>query len=364
MTVRYGVIGAGMMAREHIRNLALMPECAVSALADPDPAMLQEAQADCNGTPRIFSDHQSLLDAGICDALLVATPNHTHAAVLTDILPHELPILMEKPLATTAADCRRILEAARERIAPVWVAMEYRYMPPITMLCEKVHAGLIGRVITVTVREYRYPFLDKVGNWNRFNRNTGGTLVEKCCHYWDLMRFVVASDPVRIYASGAMDINHIHERYDGQAPDIIDNAFAIADFANGTRGMMDLCMFGEGYHWQEEISVTGSEARIDARIPGPPRFDPNGRAHQARIELSRRDGKTVPLTLPDLDDSLLRVGDHHGATYFQMQRFHQLVKTGRGQPDVTLEDGLWSVVIGEAAEASVQSGQSVEIDLS
>ncbi|MEZ5177594.1 MAG: Gfo/Idh/MocA family oxidoreductase [Acidimicrobiales bacterium] len=64
-----------------------------------------------------------------------------------------------------------------------------------------------------------FPFLAKVGDWNRFNRNTGGTLVEKCCHFFDLMNQVVDDTPVRVLASGAQDVNHLDEAYDGEVPD-------------------------------------------------------------------------------------------------------------------------------------------------
>ena len=47
-----------------------------------------------------------------------------------------------------------------------------------------------------SVREHRLPFLTKVDNWNRFNRNTGGTLVEKCCHFFDLMHRIAAQRPI------------------------------------------------------------------------------------------------------------------------------------------------------------------------
>jgi len=62
--------------------------------------------------------------------------------------------------------------------------MEYRYMPPIAELIRQVHAQeATGPAVMLSIREHRYPFLHKVGDWNRFNRNTGGTLVEKCCHF-------------------------------------------------------------------------------------------------------------------------------------------------------------------------------------
>jgi len=82
----------------------------------------------------------------------------------------------------------------------------------------------------LTVREHRYPFLPKVGNWNRFSKNTGGTLVEKCCHFFDLMRLIMRADPIRLFASGAMNHNHRDEIYDGRPSDILDNAYVVLDF--------------------------------------------------------------------------------------------------------------------------------------
>ena len=70
--------------------------------------------------------------------------------------------------------------------------------------------------------------------------------MEKCCHFFDLMRLVAGADPVRVMASGGQDVNHLDEVYDGRVPDIVDNAFVIVDFANGVRGALDLSMFAEG----------------------------------------------------------------------------------------------------------------------
>ena len=91
----------------------------------------------------------------------------------------------------------------------------------------------------LTLREHRIPFLRKFGDWNRFNRNSGGTLVEKCCHFFDLMRLVAGSDPVRVMASGGQAVNHLDEVYDGQRSDIWDHAYVIVDFESGMRAMLD-----------------------------------------------------------------------------------------------------------------------------
>ena len=90
--------------------------------------------------------------------------------------------------------------------------MEYRYMPPVKHFINEVHKNIIGKIKMLSIREHRFPFLNKVDDWNRFSTNTGGTLVEKCCHFFDLMRLVIQSEPVKVYASGNQDVNHLNEK--------------------------------------------------------------------------------------------------------------------------------------------------------
>lgn len=357
--LRYGIIGAGMMGQEHIRNIGLLPGAQVTAVSDPDPHM-RAASATLAGDAQAFADHRQLLDSGLVDVLVVASPNQTHAAILADALTGDWPIMVEKPLCTTLADGARIAALAKGRKAPVWVAMEYRYMPPVARLIELAHSGAAGPIRIVSIREHRYPFLHKVGNWNRFSRFSGGTLVEKCCHFFDLMRLVLRDEAIRVFASGAADVNHRDERYDGETPDIIDNALVIVDFAGGARAMLELCMFAEGSHFQEEIAAIGDAAKLEAKVPGPARFLPEGEAREAEFVVSPRATKTPIREISHVDPGVLSAGDHHGSTYFQHLRFMGIVRSG-GDPEVTLHDGLRAVEIGLAAEESVKSGQPVSL---
>lgn len=362
MTLRYGLIGSGMMGQEHIRNINLLEGCEVTAVADPDEGM-RSRSAQTAGGAAAFADYRDMLSADVCDVLLIGAPNDTHHGILMDVLDTPLPILCEKPLCTTSAHCREVLAKAEGRAAPVWVAMEYRYMPPVQRLLTELAAGTAGTPRMVAIREHRFPFLEKVGDWNRFNARTGGTLTEKCCHFWDLMRLSLQSDPVRVYASAGVDVNHLDESYDGARPDILDNAFVTVDFANGARGMLDLCMFAEGSYWQEVISVTGEKARVDAKVPGPARFSSDGKERASEIEISNRASKEVVREEVEVDEAILSAGDHHGSTFFQHMRFRDLVVSGKGAPEVSLTDGLWSVIVGEAAEESARTGQAVEVSL-
>lgn len=360
-TIRYGLIGAGMMGQEHIRNIALLEGTEVTALADPDAGMRALACNLAGGSVRAFADHRDLLAADLCDAYLVATPNDLHFALMHDVLATAKPIICEKPLAIRSSECRELMRLAEGRAAPVWVAMEYRYMPPVARLIAEVHAGTSGTPRMMSVREHRFPFLKKVGDWNLFNARTGGTLVEKCCHFFDLMRLTLRADPVRVYASAGADVNHKEERYADVEPDILDNAYVNIDFDNGTRAMLDLCMFAEGSYWQEVISVTGDRARVEAFVPGPARFTRDRLERHSEIAISDRLEKEERREVIDVDDRILRAGDHHGSTFFQHERFLDLVRRGHGDPEVSLADGYWSVLVGEAAEASARSGQSVDL---
>lgn len=367
-TLRYGIIGAGMMAREHVRNLALVPGSQVTAIADPDQgsraASAAEIAARLGTTAKEFSDHGSLVESGLVDAVVIASPNDTHKTILDDIFraKAKLAVLCEKPIVTRAEDIGPLAAAAADHGRPVWTAMEYRYMPPVAELIREVRAGTVGRLRMLSIREHRFPFLAKVGDWNRFNERTGGTLVEKCCHFFDLMRLIAESEPVRVYASGAADVNHRDERYDGRTPDIIDNAFVVVDFANGVRASLDLCMFAEGAYYQEQIAATGDKARIEAFVPGVTRFWQAGdQERDAEIEISPRNPQGPVRRKVHVDETILRAGDHHGSTYFQHLGFRRAVLEG-GKVEVSLEDGLKAVAIGLAGERSIEEKRAIEID--
>ncbi len=349
-TIRYGIVGSGMMAIEHIANIALTPGAVVTALADPVAASLDRAAAAVGAEVSRFGDAAALAASGLCDAVVVASPNFTHAEVLRPLMAAQLHILCEKPLATTLGDARAVADAAAGYGPVFWTGMEYRFMPPVAEFVREVHAGAIGTLRMLSIREHRFPFLVKVNDWNRFSANTGGTMVEKCCHFFDLMRLIIGAEPVRVFCSGAMDVNHQDERYDGKKPDIIDNSYTVVDFASGSRAMLDLSMFADGAEQQEEIAATGDAARLQVFIPeGDLIFSPRvGFMNPKKV--SRRHVET--------DAAALSAGQHHGATFFQHQAFTAAVR-GEGPVLVTADDGLRAVAMGLAAEISAREHRVV-----
>ena len=358
-TVNYGMIGCGMMGQEHLRNLALLKDAQVVGVFEPDPDM---AAAALGLAPEavIVESIASLLAIEALDALVIVSPNFRHLEQLEEIAAtRALPILVEKPLFTNPDDLARVRAFEASYPAPVWVAMEYRYMPPVAALIDQAQA-VTGGIKMLTIREHRFPFLPKVGDWNRFNSQTGGTLVEKCCHFFDLMRLILRSDPVRVMASAGQAVNHLDEDYGGAVPDIWDHGYVIVDFASGARAMLELCMFAEGSRYQEEISAVGPTGKIECLVPGPGRFWPAhlGPAPMPQLVVSPRHPAGPEVREIPVDPALLQAGDHNGSTYFQHVNFLRVVQENQA-PEVTISDGIWAVRIGQAAQESAATGQAV-----
>jgi predicted dehydrogenase len=351
--LRYGVIGTGMMGCEHIRNIGALPGARVSAIADPDERSRGFGILSCREISDeevlVYEDPAEMLREAPIDAIVIASPNMTHANVLEDVWATDLHVLLEKPMCTTLEDCRRVRERAAVHRGVFWVGLEYRYMATVAAFLAQLRAGAVGRLHMLFIREHRHPFLPKVGDWNRFSRNTGGTLVEKCCHFFDLMNLAIEADPVRVFASGGQDVNHLDERYEGETPDILDNAFVIVDYANGARACLDLCMFAESSRFEQELMATGDGGKLACTVPGD------------ELVVGTRKWKDHRAQPIPVDPRVQHIGFHHGASYLEHLDFMAAIANGQ-RAKVSADDGLRSVAIGLAAHRSIECGAPVSLE--
>jgi predicted dehydrogenase len=368
--LRYGIIGCGSMGREHIENLQAMPRSAggasVAALADPHAPSREAALAICRNQPEVFEDHRALLASGLCDAVVIATPNFSHVDIMRDALATELAILIEKPIVTRIEDGLELVAREAERrqrrtAGIVWVAHEYRYIPPVAEAIRMTHQGAAGRVQLVTIREHREPFYPKVGDWNRFNANTGGTLVEKCCHYFNLMDLILGEHPLRVFGSGGQRVNHLDENYGGRKPDILDSAYVIVEYPSGARAMLELCMFAENSVDSEHLTIVGDEGKIESLLPSATlrygKRDDWGR----REVWGQASGTGRGVSVRRVWDTDIRyAGQHFGASFIEHLRFAAAVREGKAA-DVPLAEGLRAVAVGVAGHRSIAERRLVAL---
>ena len=357
---RLAIVGLGMMGREHLRVALLLGRVRIQGVYDQHPASLEQAQREYHAlTQKPLNIYPSLdalcLDESV-DAYLIATPNFTHSAIFERLVKTDKPIFLEKPMATSLTDAQRMVTMAQAYPTFVQLGMQYRFKAQYVDAFHAIRVQkALGTVRTVAMSEYRPPFLNKVGEWNKFNDYSGGTLVEKCCHYFDLINLAVDAAPVKVYAQGGRAVNFIDFEHNGMRSDIDDHAFVTVTYDNGTLAHFTLNMFCQELY--EELVVTGDQGRLVASESSSFR---NGVESSAKVQVEvaahpSYAGTTV--TYP----SAIEASGHSGATFFEHLAFVAQLEGDRVDA-ATPAQGFKSLLVASAAQHSLATGLPVLMD--
>ena len=358
-THRFAIIGVGTIGKEHMRVATLLGRGKIHGIYDPEERSLDVAESEFAkiSSEKLvrYADLESACSDPDVDAYFICTPNFTHYDVLRTVIKTGKPIFVEKPMATTVADAAKMVEMANSYSSFIQIGLQYRYK---RQYVEAYHEALVrrslGNIKTISMSEYRPPFLDKVGQWNKFNEFSGGTLVEKSCHYFDLINLMAGSEPERVFASGGQAVSFKDFEKDGKASDIDDHDFVIIEYKNGIRANFTLNMFCPEF--EEEMIVVGDKGRLVAREkfyyhqqkPSTGTID---------VELGEEGpSKVSVVTYP----KLIEESGHHGATFFEHIAFMDQLD-GKQVDCATVEQGLWAVIVASAAQQSIATGGPVLI---
>jgi predicted dehydrogenase len=197
--------GAGTWGRDVPATCA--EHVALVGLSDLNPARLAVVaeQLGARGVA-VSTDLDDMLARAKPHTLVVCTRDDTHADIIVDALERGIDVVTEKPMATTAADVRRILDAERRTGRRVDVAFNYRFAPTSRKIRELLASGRIG---TVTSADFHW-YLDTVHGadyfrrWHAYRRHSGSLFVHKATHHFDLLNWWIDADPVRVFAQGAL----------------------------------------------------------------------------------------------------------------------------------------------------------------
>lgn len=353
------VIGTGTIGQEHMRVAATLGRASIHGIFDTSVHSLDVAEAGYRqySAEKLvrYEDLEAACTDPAADALFICTPNYTHFDVLQTALKSGKPIFLEKPMATSLADAAKIVEQANNYSSFIQIGLQYRYK---AQYVEAFHEALarksLGTIKTISMSEYRPPFLDKVAQWNKFNEYSGGTLVEKCCHYFDLINLLAESAPQRVYASGGQAVNFLDFEAQGKKSDIDDHGFVTIDYANGVRCTFTLNMFCPDFY--EELVICGDEGRLLASE----RVDLQQlKAPDASISVflgEQAASRTTKLGYP----AAIEQSGHHGATYYEHIAFLDRLQ-GKAVDSATPIQGLWAMIVASAAQESIASGAAVDI---
>lgn len=347
---RYGLVGTGSMGRGHIGAVNAIRNAEIVALADPCADSLAAARAALPDTVRIYTGYAELLAAEQdLDAVIVATPDATHADLVIAMLGAGRHVLSEKPMATTIADCNRIAAAATASDAVYQVGLELRYLAIWQRLREQIDSGRIGRVRQLWCKEFRGPWAQKVDQWITQKSMSGGTLVEKNCHHFDLFNWYADAAAVRVAGFGSCDLVYGKERF-GVTPDVLDSAHVIVEYDSGAVATLLLCMYCTGYRDGLELGVVGTDGWMIATAFGE---------ETDSLRIAGRDSGEETVIRFRLPDEIREIS-HGGAVYYEHLAFQDNVRRRR-EALTGVQAGWGSTVVGLAAERAVAEKRVVEI---
>ena len=353
------VIGTGTIGQEHMRVAALLGRAQVYGIYDTQSHSMDVAETNFkqrSDKPLVrYKNLESACNDSAVDALFICTPNYTHFEILKVAIKSGKPIFLEKPMATELEDAAATVAISDDYSAFIQIGLQYRYKAQyIEAFHEALSRQSLGEVKTISVTECRPAFLDKVGQWNKFNANSGGTLVEKCCHYFDLINLMAESQPVKVYASGGRAVNFTDFEYEGRASDIDDHAFVVIDYANGVRANFALNMFSPNFN--EEMVITGTQGRLVATEVFNFHQQQGSKATVAIESGEHGSSRNADVTYA----ALIEQSGHHGATYYEHIAFMDQLE-GQSVDAATPLQGLWSMIVASAAQSSMATGQAIDI---
>lgn len=356
---RLVVIGTGTMGQEHMRVAALLGRATIHGIFDTEPHSMDVAEANFRPLQSQalvrYDDLESACSDPAADALLICTPNYSHFDVLQTAMASGKPIFLEKPMATDLQDAAAIVRAAADYPSFIQIGLQYRYKPQyLEAFAEALERRTLGELKTISVSEYRPPFLDKVGQWNKFQRFSGGTLVEKCCHYFDLINLLAQARPQRVHATGGQAVNFRDFQQDGEASDIDDHAFVSIDYENQVRASFTLNMFCPDFY--EELVLVGDAGRLKAIEEHDIHRSASGSASLTLRLGENGVSKTADLSYP----RVIEQSGHHGSTYFEHIALMDRLE-GKAVDCATPLQGMWAMIVASAAQESLASGLPVDV---
>jgi len=253
MTLRVGLIGAGRMGSVFAQTLAFsVSEVDLVAIADRHESTARQA-ADRFGVKSTYSDYRQLLAQDDIQAVVIATPTATHPEVIQAAAAAGKHIFCEKPLAQTLPECDASIAAAASAGVRLQLGFMRRFDPAYVLAKRKIEEGAIGTPVMFhsASRDPRRTSLEFARR-----ENSGGLILDMGVHDFDLARWLMGSEVVRVQTEGGCLVYpELKDAGD------IDNAVINLKFENGAVGNIDVSR-NAVYGYDIRTEVLGSEGGL------------------------------------------------------------------------------------------------------
>ena len=307
------VIGTGFWGRNHARNLKELQETRLIAVCDKDGARAKSI-AELFGV-EAYTDSRRMLKQEDIDAVTVCTWSTNLAAEAMNVLKAGKHVLVEKPMANSVQEAKKIVELAKKKQRYVMVGFLMRFIPGIQRIKEAIEKGEIGTLVYATAR--------RVSEWPERIGDVG-VVKDLAIHDIDVTRYLFGDDPVEVYAkAGSLR----HKQFE-------DHAQILLTFKGGKTAFIEA-------NWLtpykiRKLTVTGSDAIMSLDyITQEITIETSGQTMAPRFEVKE------PLKL-------------------ELQHFAHSILNDK-EPLITGVDGLKAVQVAEATLRSAQKGTAIRL---
>ena len=264
-----GIIGCGgIVLQNHLPGLALCPEARLAALCDTNPAVLQKA-GEHTGITALYANYIDLLARADVNAVIIATPNFTHAPIAMAAIAAGKHLLCEKPIAMNFDEAREMFHAAERAGVRHMTAFTYRFVPAMRYMSHLVQSGFIGEPY-----HFRSCRLQDWGTralgWRQVAKLAGtGELGDMLSHRIDYGNLLIG--PIKRLVA---EMRRFHDVRGGQPSDLEDWVAVIAEFhRNRASGVLESSKVatgrGEGIKSQDYCEVNGTEGSLVFQLERP-----------------------------------------------------------------------------------------------
>lgn len=316
MYKNYCIVGTGqrsigMYAKDLVHQYTDVAK--LTGLCDPNPGRLEWAKSELGIEIPCFTDFDKMLDTVPCDSVIVTTIDSVHDEFIIKAMQRGKDVITEKPITINEEKMRRIIAAEKETGRDVKVTFNCRYIPYTVKIKEMLSSGIVGDIHSV---EFKWSLdtvhgADYFRRWHRKKENSGGLLVHKSTHHFDMINWWLDMEPQEVSAMGSrhyykpeqkpghgercltcsitdecefyLDINSgqlkeaysNHERHDNyyrdrcifsEEIDIEDTMSVLVRYPKGVQLTYALTAATSVEGWQ--IAFNGSKGRLEAFEPG------------------------------------------------------------------------------------------------
>jgi len=359
--VRVAIIGAGAVSDyHHVPGIRLDPRCLLTAACDASETLLEKRKKDW-AVEFVSTDYEEICASPNVDAVVIATPNHTHKPIALCAARHGKHMMAEKPLGLNAQEVREMYIAARDAGVVHMTAFTYRFAPNMRFMKHLAHSGQLGEL-----RHFRSQrFLDwpeTSWSWRQYKATAGaGDLFDMTIHRIDFAIDLLG--PIEAVCGAVAQFCPRDKTADGKPcpPSEVDDwSSLIGQFKNGATGVWEGTTLAKGYGLKgfghEWAEINGSLASAVYRL-----HEPN------RILLGRSGQDISPIDVPS---EFLKPADSprdpsHGepATVFRYDLMWEFISAIVEQRDAvpSFYDGLRAQVVADAVLQSHEQRKWIAI---